>query len=201
MRENPVQLQESFRAPARLTTWISLGVLCCAGVFSEGCSVVRRKPSVAWGTAIQTRPVLIQGRQTTVDPPDFIPDLHLILPPPPSPIVTAAQPSPVRSRIAATASTGSNGVGKPEVPLIAPQLTVEEATAAKQQTNQSVDIAERNLAATRGKNLGPAQTDLASKVRNFISDARDAARTNDWVRARDLAKKAQVLSEELAKSL
>ncbi len=136
-----------------------------------------------------------------MDPPDSIPELYLMISPPPSPIVAAAQPSPVRSRINTTASTGSTSVGKPEVPLIAPQLTTEEAAAAKQQTNQSLDIAEKNLVNVRGKNLSPAQTDLASKVRNFVSDARDAARANDWVRARDLAKKAQVLSEELAKSL
>jgi hypothetical protein len=38
-------------------------------------------------------------------------------------------------------------------------------------------------------------------VRSFISDAREAGRAGDWARARDLAKKAQVLSEELADSL
>jgi hypothetical protein len=92
-------------------------------------------------------------------------------------------------------------VEKPEVPLIAPQLSAEEASAAKQQTDQSLNIAEKNLATTQGKKLSPPQTDLASKVRGFVSDARDAARAGDWVRARDLAKKAQVLSEELAKSL
>jgi hypothetical protein len=145
--------------------------------------------------------VLMKERQTIVDPPEFIPDLHLILPPPPSPIVTAAPPSPVRSRITATASTSNNGVGKPEVPVIAPQVTLEESAAAKEQTTESLNIAEKNLAATHGKKLNPTQTDLASKVRSFVSDAREAARSSDWVRARDLAKKAQVLSEELAKSL
>jgi hypothetical protein len=49
--------------------------------------------------------------------------------------------------------------------------------------------------------LNAAQTDLASKVRSFISEARAAAGVSNWIRARDLAKKAQVLSEELAKSL
>ncbi len=163
--------------------------------------MIRRKPSPAWGTAIQTRPILMKGGQTTTDPPDSIPELYLILPPPPSPIVVAAQPSPVRARVTTTASAGNGSVRKPEVPVIAPQLSLEEATTAKQQTNQSLNIAEKNLATTQGRNLSPAQTDLASKVRGFVSDARDAARASDWVRARDLAKKAQVLSEELAKSL
>lgn len=95
----------------------------------------------------------------------------------------------------------SNISGKPEAPIIVPELTAEESAAAQQQTGQSIGVAERNLAATRGRNLNAAQTDLASKVRSFVSEARDAARVSDWIRARDLAKKAQVLSEELAKSL
>ena len=188
--------------PTRLTAPLALAFLCYAGIFSVGCSVVQKKPSLAWGRAIQTRPLPVTERHTPTDPPDSIPELYLMISPPPSPIVVATQPSPVRSRVTATTSSGGgSGVGKPEVPLIAPQLTTEEAAAAKQQTNQSLDIAEKNLASARGRNLGPAQTDLVSKVRGFVSDARDAARAGDWVRARDLAKKAQVLSEELAKSL
>jgi hypothetical protein len=53
----------------------------------------------------------------------------------------------------------------------------------------------------RGKNLNAAQSDLASKIRGFIKDAREAAQIADWSRARSLAKKAQVLSEGLADSL
>jgi hypothetical protein len=49
--------------------------------------------------------------------------------------------------------------------------------------------------------LNAVQSDLASKVRSFISDAREAGRAGDWGRSRDLAKKAQVLSQELAGSL
>jgi hypothetical protein len=95
----------------------------------------------------------------------------------------------------------NNGSGKPEAPVIVPQLTAEETTAAKQQTGQSLGVAERNLEVTRGRDLNASQTDLASKVRSFVAEARDAARVSDWVRARALAKKAQVLSEELVKSL
>jgi hypothetical protein len=48
--------------------------------------------------------------------------------------------------------------------------------------------------------LNPTQADLAAKVRSFIADAREAGKAGDWSRARDLARKAQVLSEELANS-
>ena len=67
-------------------------------------------------------------------------------------------------------------------------------------TGDSVSAAERNLASVRGKNLNAAQSDLVSKIEGFLKDARDAAKAGDWVRARSLAKKAQVLSEELVGS-
>jgi len=82
-----------------------------------------------------------------------------------------------------------------------PQLTAEETTAAQQQTNVSLSIAERNIAVTQGKTLNPTQLDLASKVRSFVMEARESAHVGDWNRARSAAKKAQVLSEELVSSL
>jgi hypothetical protein len=85
--------------------------------------------------------------------------------------------------------------------MIAPQLTPAETTLARQQTNQSLSIAEKNLAAASGKRLNAAQSDLVSKIRGFLKDAREAVQIADWSRARSLAKKAQVLSEELAGSL
>jgi len=188
-------------APKRIAAWFSLGVLCCAGVFTTGCSVVRKKPSVAWGAAIQARPLPLPEREKMADPPDFVPELNLVLTPLTSPIVWVPQPAPLRSRVAAAPSAAGGGPRKPEVPLLAPQLTVEEAAAAKQQTEQSLSVAEKNLSSTQGRNLSPAQTDLVSKVRSFLSDSRDAAQAGDWTRARNLAKKAQVLSEELVKSL
>ncbi len=86
---------------------------------------------------------------------------------------------------------------KSEAPAITPQLTPQETAMAQQQTNQSLGIAEKNLASVREKSLNAAQSDLVSKIRGFIKDARDAAQAGDWSRARSLAKKAEVLSVEL----
>jgi hypothetical protein len=85
--------------------------------------------------------------------------------------------------------------------MIAPQQTPQESAVAQQQTKQSLSIAERNLESARGKNLNAAQSDLVSKIKGFIKDAREAGQIADWSRARSLAKKAQVLAEELAGSL
>jgi len=112
------------------------------------------------------------------------------------------RPVPPRSRgNAPSNATAGSDAEKSDAPTIAPQLTPQESAVAQQQTNESLNIAERNLGAVRGKTLSAAQTDLVSKIRGFINDARAAAQITDWSRARSLAKKAQVLSEELASSL
>jgi hypothetical protein len=80
-------------------------------------------------------------------------------------------------------------------------LTAEETAAAQQRTTESVNVAERNIAASQGRSLNATQSDLASKVRSFLAEAREAAHVGDWTRASNAAKKAQVLSEELAASL
>jgi hypothetical protein len=85
--------------------------------------------------------------------------------------------------------------------VIEPQLTPAEISAARQQMSSGLTVAEKNLARSQGKALNPTQSDLAAKIRGFIGDARAAERDGDWTRARSLATKAQVLSEELVASL
>jgi hypothetical protein len=76
-------------------------------------------------------------------------------------------------------------------------LTPEAQVAAEHQTNESIQVAERNLQSALGRQLTPTQTDLVGKIRTFIGQAREAIRDGDWLRALNLAKKAQVLSAEL----
>ncbi len=163
---------------------------------------MRKRPAIPWVTAIQVRPTAPpRTAETSNVPDDLVPDLRLELPPFPNHLITvrSAPPRP-RASTPPPASTGSDAE-KTEAPTISVQLTPQESAAARQQTNQSLSIAERNLESVRGKNLNAAQSDLVSKVRGFIKDAREAAQIADWSRARSLAKKAQVLSDELAGSL
>ena len=134
---------------------------------------------------------------------DQLPVLRFELPPFPGRlIVVHSTPPRPRTNTPPTVITANpNDAEKSEAPTIAPQLTPQESVVAQQQTNESLSIAERNLRAAHGKTLSAAQTDLVSKITGFIKDAREAARITDWSRARILAKKAQVLSEELASSL
>jgi hypothetical protein len=82
-----------------------------------------------------------------------------------------------------------------------PQLSPQETAVAKEQTAESISVAEKNLAVARGKTLTPAQADVASKIVGFVSEAREASGEGDWARARTLARKAQILSEDLVASL
>jgi hypothetical protein len=137
------------------------------------------------------------GEPTT----DLGPELQIDLPPFPGHLIPV-RTAPPRPRVNAPPSAAiGTEAEKLETPLIAPQLTPQESALAQQQTNQSLSVAERNLESARGKTLDAAQSDLISKIRGFIKDARAAARIADWSSARSLAKKAQVLSEELAGSL
>jgi len=175
--------------------------LSCASFLLSGCSV-RKRPSIPWATAVQVRPTLqAHPALTSAALDDAVPELHLEFPPFPIHLIPV-KTSPPRPRTSAPTSAGADtDAEKLEAPMIAPQLSPQESAAAQQETNQSLAVADKNLASTRGKRLNAAQADLASKIRGFLKDAREAAQIGDWSRARSLAKKAQVLSEELADSL
>ena len=168
----------------------------------SGC--IRRRQAVPWATAVQVRPV-VQARAATADDvalvaPEFNIDLE-----PLEALMVPVRTAPPRPHVAPAPSptpTAPAAEGKPPAPTIATQLnSKKEFAAAQQETNESLDIAEKNLAATRGKTLNAAQSDLVSKIKGFLKDAREAAQAGDWGRARNLAKKALVLSEELVHSV
>jgi hypothetical protein len=126
--------------------------------------------------------------------------LLLQIAPPPSPLFLVRS-VPARPRVPAGSPAPSEAASKPDVPQIAPQLSPAETASFQQQTNQSLSVAGRALDAAQGKRLNGTQSDLASKIRSFIAEARDAAQNGDWTRALNAAKKAEVLSQELASSL
>jgi len=128
---------------------------------------------------------------------DIAPDLR-VDPPANNTRIFGARSAPTRPRVAASTQP-ENGNGAKQQ-LLVPELSPQEAAAAKQQFAESVATIERNLASARGKNLTAAQADMVSKVNGFMAEAREANREGDWARARNLARKAQILSEELIAS-
>jgi hypothetical protein len=177
------------------TTKIWLAAMCGCLVWSAGCDT--RKP--------QAKPVVnFIAVVHPVIPPETAPDLESPpnlsgeVPEPPELALSKAQPA--RPHVA-PAPTPEPAAEKHPEPTIAPQVTTEEMIAAKTETQHDLDAAERNLAMAQGKSLNATQQDLASKIRGFADNAKEAMRVGDWVKAKNFSKKAEVLSEQLAESL
>ena len=136
---------------------------------------------------------LAQPVPTTSTPPESKPET-----PPETPPVPAPAPPPVKP---APAKPHPPDAPKPAPPQISPRLSPEEQAAAERRTNEDINVAERNLQVAYGKQLNASQHDLVEKIRGFLGQAREAMRAADWVRARNLARKAHVLSVELINSL
>jgi hypothetical protein len=172
---------------------VALGAMA---VLASGCAE-KRAHAIPWATAVQVRPV---WRATTAsqtsEAADLAPDLRMDLPPPPSQLA-GHRPNPTRPRVP---TTNIEDVGE-RTPQLAPQLSPQQLTITQQQTNESLNIAEYNLQLARGHKLNALQADLVSKISGFVAEARKAAAENNWMQAQNLAKKAQVLSEELAGQL
>ena len=173
-------------------------MLAFLAILLESCAA-RKSPVIPWSTAVLVRPVALNRTVPAADLEDPLPELRMQIPPPPAPL--AERFVPARPRGLAPAS-GENGRSRRlEGPEIVPDLSAEESASLRREAEGSMSAAERNLSVTAGKNLNAMQQDLASKVRSFVSDAREAGRAGDWARARTLAKKAEVLSEQLAGSI
>ena len=173
-------------------------VVVGAALLLAGCPSAQRRPAFQWKTAAITRPIIpapfsasdgTLPEVTSVESVPAPPSLHIV------PVRV-----PPRPRVPASSATPAEN-GKADGPLIVPQMSAGESAAAQQEISSSLAAADRNLDSVRGKALNAAQSDMANKAKGFINDAREAARSGDWARARSLAKKAQVLSEELARSL
>jgi hypothetical protein len=180
-------------------------VFClCATQILAGCAEHNR-PAPRFSAAQAVHPRLPSAavapppHPLTEESSDPVPELVLELPPTP-PLLTVRE-APARPRVVPAPEHESSVASKPEPPVIAPQLAPEEISAARQQMISSLTVAERNLGRSHGKSLTATQSDLAAKVKGFIDDARNAGKEGDWTRARSLATKAQVLSEELVASL
>ena len=117
---------------------------------------------------------------------------------PATPSLPAKRPAP-RPR-PPQAETADPTPPKPAPPQISPQLSPRDLATAKSNTSANITTAEKNVQLANGKQLNAAQKDLIEKINGFLAQAHEAIVADDWVRAQNLADKAQVLSSELVKS-
>ena len=191
----PTRISVAFATRAQTAVMVAT-----VGFFLAGCPPEQKPVAFPWKTAAAIRPIIPQPVATRgADLPEVtsIPgDLE-----PPTLRLVPIRSAPPRPRVPAPSTSSNDAVKSGDGPLIVPQMTPAESAAAEQEINANLSAAEKNLGTVSGKTLNAAQTDMANKSKGFIADAREAARAGDWPRARSLAKKAQVLSDELARSL
>ena len=175
---------------------LPLALLCVCCIMTAGC-FTKRAPSVHLAAIHLGAPIVPapNPESLTDNPPDIpndesrLPQLVIYHSAPPRPRVSQTPPpEPVRSE-------------KSQEPIMAPEVPTAEMLAAKNDSEHSLDVAEKNLSLASGRSLNPMQQDLVSKVRGFSDSAREAMKVGDWLRAKNLSKKAEVLSAQLADSL
>ncbi len=171
-------------------------LLAGAALFQSGCAE-RKVRAATFGKTPLAHP-RVPARQAQAADPGEPPEFRVELP-----RLTFPRSEPPRPRgsVSGTNADANGGGKRPAAPLISPQLTPEEQSAARKQTDDSLRAAAQDLQATLGRTLSATQADLVEKVRGFIGQAREAGRAGDWPRARNLAQKARLLAKELVDSL
>lgn len=173
-----------------------------------GCAskTVRAAPPAAPVPTEAMRP-MTTAPDTDATPPAETPAAPPTLPvastptPPPVAIPPAKPSAPRRAPAEQTSADTEAQPSRPPAPQISPQLSPGDQAAYERKTGEDISVAESNLQQTEGKQLNAAQTDLAEKIRSFLSQSRDASKDGDWARAQNLAQKARLLSVELINSL
>jgi hypothetical protein len=184
----------SSKNPARLT---QVAFFCIAITMASGCAE-RKVRVVPWATAVLVRPNPPVVRVDSTAAADMSPDFR-IEPPANNGKLFSSRPVPLRPR--ASAPVQPETVDAAKATGLVPELSAQETAVAKQQVAESIAIAQRNLATALGRKLSPAQSDIVSKISSFLAEAHEASGDGDWARARNLAKKAQILSDDLVSSL
>jgi hypothetical protein len=176
-----------------------LAALCFAAVTASGCR--RNIVSAAAPPSVATPPQPSAMPQPLPSEPVETASTPAPEPAPSEPATSPAmgiQPPPAPAPPSAGPVTPKP---EPEAPQISPALSPGQLADAQRLTADDIRVAERNLQLSNGKTLNASQNDLADKVRGFLAQAHEAVRANDWLRAENLAHKAQVLSAELIKAL
>src|SRR6202163_785388 len=125
-------------------------VFClCALQLISGCAEHKKTP-VSWRGAGLSRPVVPatitapKPRPLPDESVDPVPELQLELPPPPP--LLAVHSSPARPHVAPAPAPENSAENKPEAPVIAPQMSDAEASAARKQITSTLSEGEKNLA-------------------------------------------------------
>ena len=90
------------------------------------------------------------------------------------------------------------GATEPSIQL-AGSTNGNQASIQRETANQMLDSTQENLKKIAGRQLTSSQQDMVNQIQQFVKQSKDAVTAGNFDRARTLAWKAQLLSEELAK--
>lgn len=85
-------------------------------------------------------------------------------------------------------------------PLLAPQAGSEALSRQKQEAEAKIDGAEDMLRRIDQQRLVDEQQEIFSIIQSFLSNARKALSIGDFLRAVNLAEKAQILAQDLLRA-
>ncbi len=89
----------------------------------------------------------------------------------------------------------------PAAPKLLPQVGGEKEDQMKHEAEAKIEGTEQLFSRIDQKTLGQDQQEIFSTIRVFLSKAKEALSIKDFLRAFNLADKAQVLAEELAHTM
>lgn len=149
----------------------------------------QQPPPAKDDTASQPEP-----KNTTTTPASTSPK------PAPNPAPRKIQPTPTPAP-----ETPEPAAAKPPAPQISPQMSPAEQARDQQKAQENINAADQTLKKADDVNakrpLSATEHDLVQKIQGFVTQAQEAMRGSDWLRARNLSEKAYLLSVELSKSL
>ena len=124
----------------------------------------------------------------------------------PEPTTKAATKKRRRRKTAASTSTATpekkvvrnGGTADPAVQL-APGVSAEQASSQRQNTTQLLAATDANLKRISSRSMNPSQQASVSQIRKYMEQAKAAEQAGDVQRAQNLASKALLLSDDLAK--
>jgi len=111
---------------------------------------------------------------------------------------TSAKPSASKNCPPSKIIVRQGGTSEPSIQL-AGGASGDQAATQRDATNQMLGSTDANLKKLAGRTLSANQQDMVNQVRQFMQQSRTAIDAGDLERARTLAWKAQLLSEELVK--
>jgi cell pole-organizing protein PopZ len=191
------------RRTLRLTTAAS-GISVAAAsllLLCSGCA--QKKVQAAAPVTVSPTTAAPVPPQDTTKSPASIP--APATPAPANPVSTTAPPAlnpkPDTPKRPVTTPPATAETDRPAAPQISPQISPSDQTQLQQQATQYATTAQENLHHADGRDLNDTQKDMVDKIRGWLDQAQQATQTSDWERAKDLSRKAYLLSLDLLKTL